>query len=98
MPDCDQAQLTLDLDDEIWKGTFTLPAGPYAYKAAIDRAWDENYGAGAVRDGANIEITSDGTTAIDFYYDHRTHWVTSTAENPIVVAPGSFQIGDGMPG
>jgi glycosidase len=98
MPDCPQAQLTLGAADEIWEGTYTLPAGPYAYKVAIDQTWDENYGAGAVRDGANIEITSDGVTPITFYYDHRTHFVTSTAETVIVTAAGSFQSEMGCPG
>ncbi|MDQ1733493.1 MAG: hypothetical protein QOK10_3652 [Pseudonocardiales bacterium] len=97
-PDCPQAQLTLDPSDDIWKGTYTLPAGPYAYKAAINKTWDENYGAGGVANGANIEITSDGTTPITFYYDHRTHFVTSTAQAPIVVAAGSFQAAMGCPG
>jgi glycosidase len=101
-PDCPQAQLTLDANDEIWKGTFTLPAGPYAYKAAIDQTWDENYGAGAVRDGANIEFTSDGVTPITFFYDHRTHYVTSTAQALpsqalVVTAAGSFQSEMGCP-
>jgi hypothetical protein len=96
LPDCDNVQLTLDADDEIWKGTFTLPAGPYAYKGAIDKAWTENYGEGAVRDGANIEFTSDGS-AISFYYDHRTHWITSTAQTQLVVAEGSFQSEMGCP-
>ena len=27
-PDCDQAQMALDGNDQIWKKTFTLPAGP----------------------------------------------------------------------
>ncbi len=89
-PGCDQAQLTLDPNDKIWKGTYTLPAGTYSYKVAIDRSWNENYGAGAVRDGANVDLTSNGTP-ITFFYDHRTHWVTSSAQGPIVVAPGSFQ-------
>jgi glycosidase len=97
MPDCPQAQLALDTDDEIWKGTYVLTAGPYAYKVAIDKAWAENYGAGAVRDGANISITSTGA-AIAFYYDHRTHFVTSTAETAIVTAAGSFQSEMGCPG
>jgi hypothetical protein len=29
-PDCPQAQLALDPDDQVWKGTYTLPPGPYA--------------------------------------------------------------------
>ena len=89
-PWCDQAQLSIDANDKIWKGTYTLPAGPYSYKVALNRTWDENYGAGAVRDGANIDMTTDGS-AVTFFYDHRTHWVTSTAQGDIVVAPGSFQ-------
>jgi glycosidase len=89
-PWCDQAQLTLDTNDEIWKGTYALPAGPYAYKVALNRTWDENYGAGAVQNGANIEITA-GADPVAFYYDHRTHWVTSSVETSIVVAAGSFQ-------
>ena len=89
-PGCAAAALTLDPNDEIWKGTFTLPAGPYAYKVAIDGTWDENYGAGAVRNGADIPLTSTGEP-ISFYYDHRTHFVTTTAETDIVVAAGSFQ-------
>jgi glycosidase len=90
-PACPEAQLSLDANDKIWKGTFTLPAGTYSYKVAINNAWDENYGAGGVPNGANIDLVSDGVTPITFFYDHRTHLVTSTAQGPIVVAPGSFQ-------
>ncbi|MFN2320122.1 MAG: hypothetical protein ABR500_10635, partial [Dermatophilaceae bacterium] len=61
-----------------------------AYKAAVDRSWDENYGANAQRDGENIAYETDGT-GVSFYYDHATHWVTSDAEGPILTAPGSFQ-------
>ena len=89
-PSCAEAGLTLDMNDKIWKGTFTLPAGPYAYKAAIDKSWDENYGAGGAAGGANIDLTA-GTDPITFYYDHRTKYVTSDAQGPIVVASGDFQ-------
>jgi len=89
-PACPQDQLSLDPNDKIWKGTFTLPAGTYSYKTAINKTWDENYGAGGVPNGANIDLVSDGSP-ITFFYDHRTHFVTSTAQGPIVVAAGSFQ-------
>jgi len=89
-PDCPQAQLHLDAADGVWKGTFTLPAGGYEYKAAINNSWDENYGAGGVAGGANIAYQTGGGT-VSFYYDHATHWVTSDAQGPIVTAPGSFQ-------
>jgi glycosidase len=88
-PDCPQAQITLDPNDKIWKGTFTLPAAEYAYKAAINKSWAENYGAGGVKDGSNISLTA-GNDPVTFYYDHRTHWVTSDAQGPIITAPGSW--------
>lgn len=90
LPDCDQAQASLDTTDGIWKKTVDLPVGPYSYKAALDKAWTENYGAGGVRDGANIDVeTTDGK--VTFYYDPATHWATSDEQGPIVVAGGSFQ-------
>jgi pullulanase-type alpha-1,6-glucosidase len=102
-PDCAQAQLALDATDQIWKGKFsTIPAGDYEYKAAINKSWDENYGAGAVKGGSNIAYKAPGTD-VTFYYDHATHWATSDAQGPIITAPGSFQselgcAADWMPG
>ncbi|WP_270887463.1 pullulanase-type alpha-1,6-glucosidase [Pedococcus sp. 5OH_020] len=96
-PDCAQAQLALDPKDKIWKGTYTLPAAPYAYKVAINKSWDENYGAGAVKGGDNISYTAPAGP-VSFYYDHATHWVTSDAQGPIITAPGSFQSELGCPG
>ena len=90
-PACAQAQLSRDANDDVWKGTYTLPSGAYEYKVAINKTWDENYGANAVQNGANIALSSDGTTPITFFYSHDTHWATSTAQGDIVTAPGSFQ-------
>ncbi len=95
-PDCPQAQLTLDAKDSIWKGTYTLPAGDYAYKAAINKSWDENYGQGAVPGGPDIPLTATGAP-VTFYYDHATHWATSDAQGPIITAPGSMQSELGCP-
>lgn len=89
-PECDQAQLALDAEDQIWKKTFTIAPGSYGYKAAIDKDWSENYGAKAEQEGANIDYeTVDGV--VTFYYDHATHWITSDEEGPIVTTAGSFQ-------
>lgn len=95
-PDCDQAQLSLDPKDQIWKGTYTLPAAPYAYKVAVNKSWDENYGAGGVPGGDNISYTAPAGP-VTFYYDHGTHYVTSSAQGPIITAPGSFQSELGCP-
>lgn len=89
-PECDQAQLSLDAQDAVWKGTYDLPAGDYEYKAAIERSWDENYGAGGQAGGANIAYSAPGGP-VTFYYEHARHYVTSDAEGPIITAPGSFQ-------
>ncbi|GAB2489814.1 hypothetical protein GCM10027030_24870 [Luteococcus sediminum] len=88
-PACEQAQLTLDAKDQVWKGTFQVPAAEHSYKAAIDKGWDENYGAGGAAGGSNLTYTSPGT--VTFYYDHARHYATSDAEGPIITAAGSFQ-------
>ncbi|TCC38169.1 pullulanase-type alpha-1,6-glucosidase [Kribbella speibonae] len=95
-PDCEQAQLTLDAKDKVWKGTFTGLAGEHAYKAAINKTWDENYGAGGVANGANISYTGP-SGPVTFYYEHGRHYVTSSAQGPIITAPGSFQTELGCP-
>ena len=89
LPDCDAAQMALDGNDKIWKKKVAIPSGPYAYKAALDKAWTENYGEGGVRDGGNISFETDGT--VTFYYDPTTHWATSDEQGPIITVPGSFQ-------
>jgi preprotein translocase subunit SecA len=43
-------------------GTFSLPAGSYSYKAALNDAWTENYGLHAQEDGARIYDDNDGVT------------------------------------
>ncbi|MEU4601801.1 pullulanase-type alpha-1,6-glucosidase [Kribbella sp. NPDC023972] len=95
-PDCDQAQLTLDPKDKVWKGKYTIPAGEHAYKAAINKTWDENYGAGGNQNGANISYTAPNGP-VSFYYEHGRHYVTSTAEGPIITVPGTFQSELGCP-
>ena len=50
-PDCSATALAFDADDGVWQGTFTVPAGDWEYKAALNGSWDENYGANATRGG-----------------------------------------------
>ena len=97
MPACDQAQLSLDPKDEVWKGTVEIPAGDYEYKAAIDKSWDENYGDRGVPGGGNIPLRAPGGQ-VSFFYDHATHHITTDAQGPIVTAAGSFQDELGCPG
>jgi hypothetical protein len=96
-PACEQGQLALDADDDIWKLQVAPEAEGFAFKAAINRAWDENYGAGGARNGSDIGYTAPGGP-ISFYYDHRTHWVTNDVLNEIVTVAGDFQSEMGCPG
>ncbi len=92
-PACPATQLTYDANSDVWKGAFSIStAGSYEYKAAIDGSWTENYGANARRDGPNIPLTTAASPeAVRFYYDHKSHWVTSNRNAFIAVVPGSFQ-------
>ena len=93
-PDCPDVDLALDADDLVWSRTFSspaIPAGEFAYKAAINDSWDENYGAGGVPGGDNITLAATGDP-ITFWYSHQTHWVTNSIETPhLFTAAGSFQ-------
>jgi hypothetical protein len=97
-PSCEATFLVYDGADTVWQGSFSVPAGEYEYKAALNGSWDENYGANAARDGANIPLSIDETTPVKFYYDHATHWVTDNQNSIIATVPGSFQSELGCPG
>jgi hypothetical protein len=97
-PDCMMTALIHDTTDGVWQAVFTLPAGDYEYKLTLNGNWDENYGAGAVANGPNIPITLANSMAVKFYYDHATHWATSSETAVIATAAGSFQSELGCPG
>ena len=96
-PACEAAKLTKRADG-IWEGTFTLPAGTYEYKVALNGSWDVNYGANGEPNGPNITYTTDGTQPVTFFWNPATRIVSSTAEGPVVTVPGSFQSEVGCPG
>jgi glucan 1,4-alpha-glucosidase len=90
-PACATTHLTYDSNDDVWQGTFSVPAGSYQYKAALNDAWDENYGLHAGLNGDNIPLALPSDTSVRFYYDHKSHWVTDNQGSVIAVAAGSFQ-------
>ncbi|MFE0460304.1 alpha-amylase family glycosyl hydrolase [Kitasatospora sp. NPDC058965] len=90
-PACAQAQLTLQADGR-WKTSLNLPAGSYAYKAAVNNSWTENYGVGGAPGGANITLTVPaGGKLVTFVYDPDTHVVTDNSAIPVVTAVGDYQ-------
>jgi maltose/maltodextrin transport system substrate-binding protein/arabinogalactan oligomer/maltooligosaccharide transport system substrate-binding protein len=90
-PECENGFLSYSAANDLWLGTFTLPAGAYEYKAALDGTWDVNYGANAENNGANIALSLDEETAVTFVYDHKTNWIADSVNHPIATVPGSYQ-------
>jgi hypothetical protein len=78
MPDCAAAHLAKDSGDGLWKGTFSIPAGSWEFKIAINNNWDVNYGADGVRNGGNITYKNGTTRTVTFVYDPATHLVTTS--------------------
>src|SRR6267378_4891731 len=93
-PECALTHLKFDRDDDVWQGTFDLPAGNWKYKAALNDSWAESYG----RKGGDITLNLSGTSPVKFYYDHKTHWIASNKGSVIVTAPGNYQEALGCPG
>ncbi len=89
LPSCAQTHLTLR-PDGIWAGTFTLPAGSFQYKAALNDTWDVSYGSGGGSGNIALAVPADGT-AVTFYFDPASHWLTDDLNSPIVTAVGDFQ-------
>ncbi len=97
-PACAAAHLTYDAGDDVWQGTWTVPAGNWEYKAALNDSWTENYGLHASPGGANIPLNLAASTSVKFYYDHKSHWVTDNVNSIIATVPGDFQAQLGCPG
>lgn len=96
-PDCEATALTYDEGNKIWSNTFDLPAGEYEYKAALNGSWELNFGQNAEPGGANIPLPLEEDTAVTFYFDHNTGWITTDAQSVIANVPGDFQSELGCP-
>ena len=82
--DWQPACATTALTDPDGDGRFTLklttlPKGDYEFKIAIGGSWDENYGAGGAKDGANIPFSVPADKApVTLSYDAATHQATAS--------------------
>jgi hypothetical protein len=91
-PACAATHLAKDPGDGVWQAAFSLPAGSYEYKVAIDDSWTENYPV------SNLALPLGAPTLVKFYYDEASHWVVDDASGVIAAAAGSFQSELGCPG
>ena len=96
-PECATTHLAYDAGDDVWQGTFTVPAGGYEYKAALNNAWDENYGLHAQPNGANIPLNR-ARRAREVLLRSQDPLGHRNKNSVIAVAPGSFQSELGCPG
>ncbi|WP_077491041.1 alpha-amylase family glycosyl hydrolase [Sinomonas mesophila] len=100
-PECPQAQLGYDAAQGVWRGTFNLPAGSYAAKAALNGTWDVNYGEGGVLNGPNIPVENHPGGPLTFSYNEATHLLSfgwPVAQPDSVNFPGTYQSEAGCPG
>ena len=86
-------QMTYDETLGLYSYTFTnVPAANYQFKIAINGSWDENYGLGGVRDGANYSVTVPETMDVTVYYSHKTHLAVTNVDyqfvSPVVSGTG----------
>lgn len=76
MPACTQSELVREGTSDLWSATFTVPAGTWQYKVAINDSWPENYGANGALDGPNMTLVLQGAARLKFTYDDATHRTT----------------------
>ena len=94
-PECTATVLTeVEGSAGTYSGTFDVPAGDYAYKAALNGSWAENYGDGGAAGGADIALTSPGAP-ITFIYNHSTHIITSDVPESQVAGAAAHWLAPG---
>ena len=75
-PACTDANLALGADGW-WRGTFTLSAGSYQYKVALNNTWDVSYGDNGGSGNINLVVPADGTQ-VTFVFDPVSHQVADS--------------------
>jgi pullulanase-type alpha-1,6-glucosidase len=95
---CAGSELTYDAADDVWQKSFTLPAGTHTFRAALNDGTGGTYGASGQLGGTAITLELTASTQVKFFYDDKSHWITSNRNAVVAVAPGNFQSELGCPG
>ena len=88
-PECPSTELLNVPGTTLWQATYTVPAGFWEWKVALNDSWDENYGDGEGNFQLELLVPHD----ITFIYDHSDH----TIEPALVTVAGSLQSELGCP-
>ena len=81
-PDCAATNLADPDGDGVWSGDFTVPAGDWQFKVALNGTWDESYGF----NGDNYPLKLAAPTALRFSFDDATNKVSLAAPG----LPGAY--------
>ncbi len=79
-PECKVTAMTKGDDGLYRSGPFTIKAGDYEFKIALDGSWTTNYGSDGKQDGPNYKVTLTADGTIEFVYDPATKLVTATVK------------------
>lgn len=90
--DCTATHMHYDILGDIWRATFKIPQGTHTYRAFLDEG-EHIYGQHAISgdDSPLIEITLESPQFVNFYYDHKTGWITDDVNSLILTMPSNFQ-------
>ncbi|MFN8420128.1 MAG: pullulanase-type alpha-1,6-glucosidase [Anaerolineae bacterium] len=89
-PDCAATQLTFNEQNQLWQGSFEVPAGDYEYSASIDGPTDK-----MARPPIKLSVSE--AQKVDFYFNRRTMYLADNVNRIIANVPGSFQLELGCP-
>ncbi len=64
LPECATPRLTYEAGDDVWSGTFAMPAGTWDYKAALNGTWTESYGRNGGPDNIPLSLARRGGRAL----------------------------------
>jgi pullulanase len=78
----------------VWSLVAELPAGDYEFKAALNGAWDENYGLDGEAGGANIPLTLAADAEVTLHYDRTTNAVWATVDGQVVTGSEPGDVSD----
>jgi len=71
-PECDVTKMTQGEDGKWHSGPFTLTAGDYEVKVALDGSWTINYGLDGKLEGDNYKFTLAADGPVEFMFDPET--------------------------
>jgi hypothetical protein len=79
-PECSATAMTKGEDGKYTSGPFTLTAGDYEFKVALDGTWTTNYGSDGAQDGPNYTLTLAADSNVSFVYDPATKLIEVIVE------------------